>query len=160
MIESNESINSIDTHKILATLPIMPYQNIACLGAEEGLFPILFGKFVFDGKVIAYESDKKQINITKNLLKKINLGNVELNQIPSQKKLNNILVDGIFVTNWDSYKKLMPDFENNLNKNTWVSILSEKDQSSEFTKIFKNLKKDSEIYINQKYKLYNYRINK
>ena len=138
----------------------MPYQNIACLGAEEGLFPILFGKFVFDGKVIAYESDKKQINITKNLLKKINLGNVELNQIPSQKKLNNILVDGIFVTNWDSYKKLMPDFENNLNKNTWVSILSEKDQSSEFTKIFKNLKKDSEIYINKKYKLYNYRINK
>ena len=76
------------------------------------------------------------------------------------KKLNNILVDGIFVTNWDSYKKLMPDFENNLNKNTWVSILSEKDQSSEFTKIFKNLKKDSEIYINKKYKLYNYRINK
>ena len=42
MIESNESINSIDTHKILATIPIMPYQNILCIGAEEGLFPVLF----------------------------------------------------------------------------------------------------------------------
>ena len=160
MIESNESINSIDTHKILATLPIMPYQNIACFGAEEGLFPILFGKFVFDGKVIAYESEKKQINITKNLLKKINLGNVELNQIPNEKKINKILIDGIFVTNWDLYKGIINDFENHLNNNTWVSILSDKDQPTEFIKIFKNLKKDSEIHINQKYKLYNYRIYK
>ena len=43
MIESNESITSVDTHKILATIPIMPYQNILCVGAEEGLFPVLFG---------------------------------------------------------------------------------------------------------------------
>ena len=98
MIESNESINSIDTHKILATIPIMPYQNILCVGAEEGLFPVLFGKFVFDGKVIVFESDKKNIDKTKKILKKINLGNVELDNLTGNKISLKDKIDGIFST--------------------------------------------------------------
>ena len=155
MIESNESITSIDTHKILATIPIMPYQNILCVGAEEGLFPVLFGKFVFDGKVIVFESDKKNIDKTKKMLKKINLGNVELDNLTGNKISIKDKIDGIFISDWDLYKSKVKLFENNLNNNTWISILSENDQSKD--KILSKLKKDSEIHINQKYKLYNYR---
>ena len=155
MIESNESINSIDTHKILATIPIMPYQNILCVGAEEGLFPVLFGKFVFDGKVIVFESDKKNIDKTKKILKKINLGNVELDNLTGNKISLKDKIDGIFISDWNLYKSKVKLFENNLNKNTWISILSDNDQSKD--KILSKLKKDSEIHINQKYKLYNYR---
>ena len=155
MIESNESINSIDTHKILATIPIMPYQNILCVGAEEGLFPVLFGKFVFDGKVIVFESDKKNIDKTKKILKKINLGNVELDNLTGNKILLKDKIDGIFISDWNLYKSKVKLFENNLNNNTWISILSDNDQSKD--KILSKLKKDSEIHINQKYKLYNYR---
>ena len=61
---NNHSILKIDTHKIISTLPIMPYQTIVCMGAEEGLFPILFGKYVFDGKVITYEKSKSNIDKT------------------------------------------------------------------------------------------------
>ena len=155
MIESNESINSIDTHKILATIPIMPYQNILCVGAEEGLFPILFGKFVFDGKVIVFESDKKNIDKTKKILKKINLGNVELDNLTGNKISLKDKIDGIFISDWNLYKSKVKLFENNLNNNTWISILSDNDQLKD--KILSKLKKDSEIHINQKYKLYNYR---
>ena len=155
MIESNESITSIDTHKILATIPIMPYQNILCVGAEEGLFPVLFGKFVFDGKVIVFESDKKNIDKTKKMLKKINLGNVELDNLTGNKISIKDKIDGIFISDWDLYKSKVKLFENNLNNNTWISILSDNDQSKD--KILSKLKKDSEIHINQKYKLYNYR---
>tara|TARA_B100001142_G_scaffold111526_1_gene113488 strand:+ start:1771 stop:2247 length:477 start_codon:yes stop_codon:yes gene_type:complete len=155
MIESNESITSIDTHKILATIPIMPYQNILCVGAEEGLFPVLFGKFVFDGKVIVFESDKKNIDKTKKMLKKINLGNVELDNLTGNKISIKDKIDGIFISDWDLYKSKVKLFENNLNNNTWISILSDNDQSKD--KILSRLKKDSEIHINQKYKLYNYR---
>lgn len=155
MIESNESITSIDTHKILATIPIMPYQNILCVGAEEGLFPVLFGKFVFDGKVIVFESDKKNMDKTKKMLKKINLGNVELDNLTGNKISIKDKIDGIFISDWDLYKSKVKLFENNLNNNTWISILSDNDQSKD--KILSRLKKDSEIHINQKYKLYNYR---
>lgn len=155
MIESNESINSIDTHKILATIPIMPYQNILCIGAEEGLFPVLFGKFVFDGKVIVFESDKKNIDKTKTILKKINLGNVELDNLSGNKILTKDKIDGIFISDWDLYKSKVKLLQNNLNTSTWISILSDNDQSKD--KILSKLKKDSEIHINQKYKLYNYR---
>ena len=155
MIESNESINSIDTHKILATIPIMPYQNILCVGAEEGLFPVLFGKFVFDGKVIVFESDKKNIDKTKKIMKKINLGNVELDNLTGNKISLKDKIDGIFISDWNLYKSKVKLFENNLNNNTWISILSDNDQSKD--KILSKLKKDSEIHINQKYKLYNYR---
>ena len=155
MIESNESITSVDTHKILATIPIMPYQNILCVGAEEGLFPVLFGKFVFDGKVIVIESDKKNIDKTKKMLKKINLGNVELDNLTGNKISLKDKIDGIFISDWDLYKSKVKLFENNLNNNTWISILSDNDHSKD--KILSKLKKDSEIHINQKYKLYNYR---
>ena len=155
MIESNESINSIDTHKILATIPIMPYQNILCVGAEEGLFPVLFGKFVFDGKVIVFESDKNNVDKTKKILKKINLGNVELDNLTGNKISLKDKIDGIFISDWNLYKSKVKLFENNLNNNTWISILSDNDQSKD--KILSKLKKDSEIHINQKYKLYNYR---
>ena len=155
MIESNESITSIDTHKILATIPIMPYQNILCVGAEEGLFPVLFGKFVFDGKVVVFESDKKNIDKTNKMLKKINLGNVELDNLTGNKISLKDKIDGIFISDWDLYKSKVKLFKNNLNNNTWVSILSDNDQSKD--KILSKLKKDSEIHINQKYKLYNYR---
>ena len=155
MIESNESINSIDTHKILATIPIMPYQNILCIGAEEGLFPVLFGKFVFDGKVIVFESDKKNIDKTKTILKKINLGNVELDNLSGNKISKKDKIDGIFISDWDLYKSKVKLLQNNLNTSTWISILSDNDQSKD--KILSKLKKDSEIHINQKYKLYNYR---
>ena len=155
MIESNESITSIDTHKILATIPIMPYQNILCVGAEEGLFPFLFGKFVFDGKVVVFESDKKNIDKTNKMLKKINLGNVELDNLTGNKISLKDKIDGIFISDWDLYKSKVNLFKNNLNNNTWISILSDNDQSKD--KIRSKLKKDSEIHINQKYKLYNYR---
>ena len=34
MVKNNQTILKIDTHKIIATLPVMPYQTIVCLGAE------------------------------------------------------------------------------------------------------------------------------
>ena len=61
MIESNESINSIDTHKILATLPIMPYQNIACLGAEEDYFLFYLANLFLTGKLLLMNPIKNKL---------------------------------------------------------------------------------------------------
>jgi len=161
MVNNNHSISKIDTHKIIATLPIMPYQTIVCMGAEEGLFPILFGKYVFDGKVIAYEKSKSNIDKTKKMLKKINLGNVTLKEFTKELKIAIASVDGAFISNWNLYNDTLEIFPLALKKNSWLTILinsNDKSQSIPKSKISKlGFKKDSEIFIDDQHKLYNFR---
>ena len=159
---NNHSILKIDTHKIIATLPIMPYQTIVCMGAEEGLFPVLFGKYVFDGKVITYEKSKSNIDKTKKMLKKINLGNVTLKEFTKDLKIPLASVDGAFISNWNLYNDTLEIFNLTLKKNSWLAILidsNDKSQSVPEGKISKlGFKKDSEIFIDDQHKLYNFRL--
>ena len=161
MVKNNQTILKIDTHKIIATLPIMPYQTIVCLGAEEGLFPILFGKYVFDGEVIAFDKNKSNIDKTKKMLKKINLGNVVLKEFTKELKISPESVDGAFISDWDLYKLDLDLFTKALKKNSWLTILinpNDKSQSIPENKISKlGFKKDSEIFIDEQHKLYNFR---
>ena len=161
MVKNNQTILKIDTHKIIATLPVMPYQTIVCLGAEEGLFPILFGKYVFDGEVIAFDKNKSNIDKTKKMLKKINLGNVVLKEFTKELKISPESVDGAFISNWDLYNVSLELFTKALKKNSWLTILidsNDKSQSIPETKISKlGFKKDSEIFIDEQHKLYNFR---
>ena len=161
MVKNNQTILKIDTHKIIATLPIMPYQTIVCLGAEEGLFPILFGKYVFDGKVIAFDKNKSNIDKTKKMLKKINLGNVVLKEFTKELKISPKSVDGAFISNWDLYNVDLDLFTKALKKNSWLTILinpNDKSQSIPESKISKlGFKKDSEIFVDEQHKLYNFR---
>ena len=161
MVKNNQTILKIDTHKIIATLPVMPYQTIVCLGAEEGLFPILFGKYVFDGEVIAFDQKKSNIDKTKKMLKKINLGNVVLKEFTKELKISPESVDGAFISNWDLYNVSLELFTKSLKKNSWLTILidsNDKSQSIPESKISKlGFKKDSEIFIDEQHKLYNFR---
>jgi len=161
MVKNNQTILKIDTHKIIATLPIMPYQTIVCLGAEEGLFPILFGKYVFDGEVIAFDKNKSNIDKTKKMLKKINLGNVVLKKFTKELKISPESVDGAFISDWDLYKVDLDLFTKALKKNSWLTILinpNDKSQSIPESKISKlGFKKDSEIFVDEQHKLYNFR---
>ena len=161
MVKNNQTILKIDTHKIIATLPIMPYQTIVCLGAEEGLFPILFGKYVFDGEVVAFDKNKSNIDKTKKMLKKINLGNVELKEFTKELKISPESVDGAFISDWDLYKVDLDLFTKALKKNSWLTILinqNDKSQSIPENKISKlGFKKDSEIFVDEQHKLYNFR---
>ena len=161
MVKNNQTILKIDTHKIIATLPVMPYQTIVCLGAEEGLFPILFGKYVFDGEVIAFDKNKSNIDKTKKMLKKINLGNVVLKEFTKELKISPESVDGAFISDWDLYKLDLDLFTKALKKNSWLTILinpNDKSQSIPESKISKlGFKKDSEIFVDEQHKLYNFR---
>ena len=161
MVKNNQTILKIDTHKIIATLPVMPYQTIVCLGAEEGLFPILFGKYVFDGEVIAFDKNKSNIDKTKKMLKKINLGNVVLKEFTKELKISPESIDGAFISNWDLYCVNLELFKKALKKNSWLTILidsNDKSQSIPESKISKlGFKKDSEIFIDEQHKLYNFR---
>ena len=161
MVKNNQTILKIDTHKIIATLPVMPYQTIVCLGAEEGLFPILFGKYVFDGEVIAFDKNKSNIDKTKKMLKKINLGNVVLKEFTKELKISPESVDGAFISDWDLYKLDLDLFTKALKKNSWLTILinpNDKSQSIPENKISKlGFKKDSEIFDDEQHKLYNFR---
>ena len=158
---NNHSILKLDTHKIIATLPIMPYQTIVCMGAEEGLFPILFGKYVFDGKVITYEKSKSNIDKTKKMLKKINLGNVTLKEYANEIKISPDSVDGVFISDWNLYNNTLEIFTKALKNNSWLTILidsNKKSQSIPKSQISKlGFKKDSEISIDGQHKLYNFR---
>tara|TARA_B100001123_G_C14585343_1_gene739765 strand:- start:64 stop:552 length:489 start_codon:yes stop_codon:yes gene_type:complete len=161
MVKNNQTILNIDTHKIIATLPIMPYQAIVCLGAEEGLFPILFGKYVFDGEVIAFDKNKSNIDKTKKMLKKINLGNVELKEFTKELKISPESIDGAFISSWNLYSVSLELLTKALRKNSWLTILidsNDKSQSIPESKISKlGFKKDSEIFVDEQHKLYNFR---
>ena len=161
MVKNNQTILKIDTHKIIATLPVMPYQTIVCLGAEEGLFPILFGKYVFDGEVIAFDKNKSNIDKTKKMLKKINLGNVELKEFTKELKISPKSIDGAFISSWNLYSVSLELLTKALRKNSWLTILidsNDKSQSIPESKISKlGFKKDSEIFVDEQHKLYNFR---
>ncbi len=161
MVKDNQTILNIDTHKIIATLPIMPYQAIVCLGAEEGLFPILFGKYVFDGEVIAFDKNKSNIDKTKKMLKKINLGNVELKEFTKELKISPKSIDGAFISSWNLYSVSLELLTKALRKNSWLTILidsNDKSQSIPENKISKlGFRKDSQIFVDEQHKLYNFR---
>ena len=139
----------------------MPYQTIVCMGAEEGLFPILLGKYVFDGEVIAYDKSKSNIDKTKKMLKKINLGNVVLKEFTNEIKISSESVDGIFISDWDLYNETLEISTKALKRNSWLTILidpNNKSQSIPESKISKlGFKKDSEIFVDEQHKLYNFR---
>ena len=95
------------------------------------------------------------------MLKKINLGNVVLKEFTKELKISPESVDGAFISNWDLYNVSLELFTKALKKNSWLTILidsNDKSQSIPESKISKlGFKKDSEIFIDEQHKLYNFR---
>ena len=82
---SSERRASLDTHRLLSTLPMAFHHVVADIGCGPGYFTIPLGKYLFDGKVFAIDVQKEMLDATQEALDAINLTNVDVRKSTERK---------------------------------------------------------------------------
>ena len=82
---SSERRASLDSHRLLSTLPIAFHHVVADIGCGPGYLTIPLGKYLFDGKVFAIDVQKEMLDATQEALDAINLTNVEVMKSTERK---------------------------------------------------------------------------
>ena len=89
--------DEIDPQRVLAILPMLPYQAIVDIGCGTGYFTVPFAKYVFSGKVYAVDADQAMLDATTKAIKKVNLTNTETRLFKDGKlPLEDNSLDGAF----------------------------------------------------------------
>ena len=58
----DDPYQKLDPYRVMSIIPLIPYQVIADVGCDTGKFTIPLGKYVFNGKVHALDSDKASLD--------------------------------------------------------------------------------------------------
>ena len=125
---SSDRRHTLDVHRIISTIPILPYHIVADIGCGPGYFAIPFGKYLFDGKVYALDIQKEMLDATSKALKKLNLRNVDVLKSTEKKiPLENDSLDGAILAfvlqEATSPKSLLKETIRCLKKSGWLAIL-------------------------------------
>ena len=85
----------VDTHRLLSMIPVLPYHHVADIRCGMGYFTVPLGKYLFDGKVFAVDSDKEMVDATRKAVDSLHLTNVEMT-LSEEKKvpLDDDSIDG------------------------------------------------------------------
>ncbi len=87
----------IDPQRVLAILPMLPYQSIVDMGCGAGYFTVPFAKYVFSGKVYAVDEDQAMLDATAKEIKRINLTNTVIKLLKDSKlPIDDDCLDGAF----------------------------------------------------------------
>ncbi len=119
----------LEPQKLMHHVPIMPYQEVADIGAGEGRIAIPLAKFLYDGKVVAIDVDKEKIAALKETVKATKLTNVEAKSVGEGKRLplKNESVDGVVLSmmlhHVDDPKFIMSEARRILKDSGWLAVL-------------------------------------
>ena len=87
----------IDPQRVLAILPMLPYQSIVDIGCGAGYFTVPFAKYVFSGKVYGVDEDQAMLDATNKEIKRVNLTNTEMKIFKESKlPIDDDCLDGAF----------------------------------------------------------------
>ncbi|MFQ5860189.1 MAG: class I SAM-dependent methyltransferase [Dehalococcoidia bacterium] len=75
---SNERHQELDPFKVMAFIPIEPYQQVADIGCGPGFFTLPLAKYLISGKLYALDRDPKMLEILQQRVQESFLGNVEM----------------------------------------------------------------------------------
>ncbi len=125
---SKERADTLDTHRVLSFLPLMPYQEVADVGCGPGYFTIPLAKFAFDGKVYALDIHQEMLDAVREAADKVRLGNVETVLSKEAKvALAKESVDGALVafllTKVTKPAKVLKDLRASLRKGGWLGVI-------------------------------------
>ena len=126
--EDDDPFQKLDPYRVMSIIPLIPYQVIADVGCGAGKFTIPLGKYVFNGKVHALDSDKASLDAVAEQSKLIRLSNIEYGELKNDKlPLDDNSVDGVFAAfslhKASNTNDLLGDVYRCLRKSGWFAIL-------------------------------------
>ncbi len=119
----------LDPMRLISLVPIMTYHHVADIGCGNGHFTIPLGKYLFDGKVYALDTEQEKLDATREALKAINLTNVELIQSAKGAKLplEDESLDGALLSrvlhHVEDPEAMLEDTRRCMRKSAWLAIL-------------------------------------
>lgn len=122
-------VNKLDAQWVLRHLPIMPYHDVADIGAGDGHLTIPIAKYSYDGKIIAMEPDKVKIASLRDAIKGARLSNVVARNITAGKRLppKKESVDGVVLSrvlhHVNDPGHLLREAKRILREGGWVAVI-------------------------------------
>ena len=119
----------LDPQKVISHIPIMPYHEVADIGAGEGRVAIPMAKFLHDGRVVAVDIDKDKIASLGEAVETANLSNVEAKLVEEGEKLplDNESVDGVMLSvvlhHADDPAFILSEARRILKRNGWLAVV-------------------------------------
>ena len=118
----------LDPQGIISLLPIRPYHIVADVGCGPGYFTIPLGKYLFDGKVYAFDIQQEMLDTLKERLDRVHLGNVEAIRSTERKlPIDKDMLDGALIAfvlhEVTSKEAFLKEVLSHLRQSSWVAIL-------------------------------------
>ncbi len=121
--------SKLEPQNILNHLPIMPYHEVADIGAGEGRLAIPMAKFLHNGKVVAVDIDQDKITALRQATQTAKLSNVEASVVDEGKRLpiENDSVDGVMLSavlhHADDPAFILTEARRILKPNGWLAVV-------------------------------------
>ena len=121
-------VEDLDPLRLMAQLPLRPYQNILDVGCGSGYLTIPLAKFLFDGKVYAMDSTTSNLNDLKERLAKARLGNViPVTTKRQQQGIGSENLDGVLLPftlhQAPDKEAYLQEFLPFLKRGAWIAVL-------------------------------------
>jgi ubiquinone/menaquinone biosynthesis C-methylase UbiE len=127
---AKDRADSLDTHRVMSFLPLMPYQEVADMGCGPGYFTIPLAKFTFDGKVFALDIHQEMLDAVREAADEVRLGNVETVLSKEAKvALGKETIDGalaaFLLSDVAKPAKVLKDMHASLRNGGWLGVIEE-----------------------------------
>ena len=120
---------NLEPLKVFNHIPIMPYHEVADIGAGVGRVAIPMAKFLHDGKVHAVDIDEEKISTLRDAVQEAKLSNVEAEVIGegSELSLQNESVEGVMLSmvlhHVDDPAFVLSEARRILKRNGWLAVV-------------------------------------
>ena len=120
---------TLEPLKVMNHIPIMPYHEVADIGAGVGRVAIPMAKFLHDGRVHAVDIDEEKISTLQDAVQEAKLSNVEAEVIGEGKELpiRNESVEGVMLSmvlhHVDDPAFVLSEARRILKRNGWLAVV-------------------------------------
>ena len=127
---AKDRADTLDTHRVMSFLPLMPYQEVADIGCGPGYFTIPLAKFAFDGKVFALDVHQQMLDAVRKAADEVRLGNVETvlskeTKVALEKESIDGALAAFLLTEVARPAKVLKDLHAILRKGGWLGVIEE-----------------------------------
>ena len=123
-----DSSPEFDTYQVLAMIPILPHHVVADIGCGSGYFTVPMGKYLYDGRVHAFDFERDMVDAAQEQVERVHLTNVELALLEDDKlPLDNDQLDGVFAAflrgKAGNRKTLLEEARRCLRPGGWLALI-------------------------------------